>query len=64
MSLDKQQKTTQMHSKGENMNSEMKKETYEEAKIEIIVFECEDIIQTSGGSSDGGAVILPGDSFW
>lgn len=48
------------------MNPETKKETYEEAKTEIIVFECEDIIQTSGGSGDGngGAVILPGDSFW
>jgi len=37
------------------MNPEFKKETYEEAKTEIIVFECEDIIQTSGGTSSGGS---------
>lgn len=41
------------------MNMEANKETYEEAKTEIIEFACEDIIQTSGG-----AVILPEDNFW
>lgn len=41
------------------MNSEMEKETYEEPKTEIIVFENEDVIIASGG----GAVSTPKDEF-
>lgn len=43
------------------MDLEMKKEIYEEPKVEIIVFEHEDIITTSGGFES--AVTTPADEF-
>lgn len=39
---------------------EANKETYEEAKTEIIAFACEDIIQTSGDILTTPEDILPG----
>lgn len=41
------------------METEQKKEAYEEPKAEVILFEHEDIITTSGG----GAVTTPKDEF-
>ena len=61
MSLVTRLKNIRMHSKGEGMDLEMKKEIYEEPKVEIIVFEHEDIITTSGGFES--AVTTPADEF-
>lgn len=34
-------------------------ENYEKAQMEIIEFETEDVIETSGGGGDGEDVVLP-----